>query len=132
MPVWSSEALVVGTIYTRASLKEKFAITAASLNNGIFQESGLDSIWLFITKNKTSDRTQYADELVGDTLKMESQPLGRLDVRLASHQETNTEILLFYRESKFQYAGAGFKFEGTFVHVSHTDVPPRKFVFQRA
>jgi len=64
----TSQELSVGSVYTRDQLKDQFEIIDSTINNGIFRPKGHASIWLFVTRNKTSDRTQYHDELDGDTL----------------------------------------------------------------
>ncbi len=40
-----------------------------TVNTGIFQPQGHDSVWLFVTEHKTPDRTQYVDHLEGDVLR---------------------------------------------------------------
>ncbi|WAC62087.1 HNH endonuclease [Pseudoxanthomonas sp. SL93] len=127
----SSQHLVVGEVYTRAELKAKFDITDASINNGIFKPKGYSSIWLFVTKEKTSDRTQYHDLLDGDTLTMEGQTSGRTDHWLTDHASTRYELLLFYRESKVQYPGAGFVYEGVFEYQGHAGSMPATFTLKR-
>ncbi|HTH12251.1 MAG TPA: HNH endonuclease [Acidovorax sp.] len=127
----SSQELVVGQVYTRAELKAQFDIADASINNGIFRPKGHDSIWLFVTKDKTSDRTQYHDLLDGDTLTMEGQTSGRTDHWLTDHVSTGYELLLFYRESKVQYPGAGFVYEGVFEYQGHAGSVPATFTLKR-
>ena len=72
----TSEHLVVGQVYTRAELAEQFQIVDATIRTGIFRPSGHDSIWLFITEEKSPAQTQYHDELVGDDLHMDGQTSG--------------------------------------------------------
>ena len=127
----SSRDLVVGQVYTRAELKAQFDIADASINNGIFRPKGHDSIWLFVTKDKTSDRTQYHDLLDGDTLTMEGQTSGRTDHWLTDHASTGYELLLFYRDSKTQYPGAGFVYEGAFEYQGHAGAMPATFTLKR-
>lgn len=127
----SSRDLVVGQVYTRAELKAQFNIADASINNGIFRPKGHDSIWLFVTKDKTSDRTQYHDLLDGDTLTMEGQTSGRTDHWLTDHTGTGYELLLFYRESTVQYPGAGFVYEGVFDYQGHAGSQPATFTLTR-
>ena len=127
----SSRDLVVGHVYTRAELKALFGIADASINNGIFRPKGHDSIWLFVTKDKASDRTQYHDLLDGDTLTMEGQTSGRTDHWLSDHVSMGHELLLFYRESKVQYPGAGFVYEGVFDYQGHAGSQPATFTLKR-
>ncbi len=64
--MFTSEHLVEGQIYTREDLKKQFGITDQTLFTGIFQPAGHESIWLFITELKPTDRPQYQDQLDGD------------------------------------------------------------------
>jgi hypothetical protein len=73
----TSAVLREGQVYTREELKRRFDITDATVNNGVFQPIGHDSIWLFVTQDKTTDRTQYVDQLDGDTLHWDGQVAGR-------------------------------------------------------
>lgn len=127
----SSQDLAVGHIYTRAELRTKFGIADAAINNGVFKPKGHSSIWLFVTKDKTSDRTQYRDSLNGDVLTMEGQSLGRTDHWLINHAHEGNELLLFYRGSKTEHPGAAFVFEGVFQYVRHTGSQPATFTLVR-
>jgi hypothetical protein len=62
------ELLVSGRVYSRGELREIFDITDATINTGVFRPKGHASIWLFVTEEKTADRTQYKDLLEGDVL----------------------------------------------------------------
>jgi hypothetical protein len=55
----TSSQLIVGTTYTREDLARKFDIKDATLFTGIFKPKGHDSVWFFVTENKTPDRIQY-------------------------------------------------------------------------
>lgn len=129
--MFSSHLLEEGSIYTREDLKRKFKIKDATLNTGIFKPSGHKSIWLFITENKTSDRTQYVDKLDGETLYWDGQTSGRKDKLIIEHYAEGLELLVFYRKKKYEFAGAGFRFEGRFRYVSHSGSQPTRFVLQR-
>jgi hypothetical protein len=129
--VRTSAALEIGRIYTRAELKERFAIQDATVNNGIFKPKGHDSVWLFVTRDKTSDRTQYQDALAGDVLTMEGQTAGRTDHLITEHAARGDELLLFYRDSKIEHPGAGFRYEGPFEYKDHDGAGPATFTLQR-
>lgn len=131
LAVYTSQFLAEGGIYTRQQLRDAFKIEDATINNGIFQPHGHNSIWLFVTKEKSSDRVQYEDHLEGDVLQMESQKLGRNDQKLIEHSANGVEIILFFRKSKFEYPGAGFKYEGRFRYISHTGSGPATFTLGR-
>lgn len=73
--IQTSDSLIVGQVYTRNDLKKLFNITDATINTGIFQPKNHASIWLFITEDKTTDRTQYHDLLEEDTLSMQGQTI---------------------------------------------------------
>lgn len=88
-------------------------------------------MWLFVTKDKTSDRTQYQDSLDGDVLTMEGQTAGRTDHLITEHAKRGQELILFYRDSKLQYPGAGFRYEGQFRYEGHTGSQPATFTLRR-
>lgn len=127
----ASTVLTVGSIYTRDDLARMFDITDATLNTGIFQPKGTRSIWIFVTERKTPDRTQYEDHLDGDVLHWQGQTEGRKDALIIEHVERNFELLVFHRQAKYEHAGAGFRYEGEFEHVSHKGSKPTNFVLRR-
>lgn len=127
----TSDHLTLGKVYSRDSLRTEFGIKAASINNGVFHPSGHDSVWLLITKEKTPDRVQYKNELVGDDLFFEGQLKGGTDKLLINHEGKGLEVLLFYREDRFQHASAGFVYEGPFKYVEHHGSGPATFHFRR-
>ena len=127
----TSEHLTVGHVYTRAKLQKLFKISDATIKTGIFHPSGHDSIWLFITEKKSSDRTQYEDKLSGDDLYMDGQTAGRKDQMIVDHAANDLELLLFYRHERDEYAGAGFRYEGPFRYISKTGSNPAHFHLQR-
>lgn len=128
---FTSDSLTVGNIYTREQLKHLFNITDATINTGIFKPKGHNSIWLFITEDKTSDRTQYRDKLSEHSLSMQGQTSGRTDQLIISHQEKNVEILLFHRKKKYDHAKAGFAYEGQFAYALHAGEKPTNFTLNR-
>lgn len=130
--MFTSSELILGTIYTRAQLRELFAIgNNSNLNNGVFRPKGTSSIWLFVTERKTEDRTQYRDKLDGNVLYWQGQTFGRTDKYVINHAAANDELLLFYRTSKTEHPGAGFRYEGQFCYVSHEGERPTSFVLRR-
>lgn len=126
-----SQFLHPGEIYTREQLADKFAITDRTLFTGIFQPKGSRSIWLFVTEDKTSDRTQYKDRLDGDLLYWQGQTSGRKDRLIIEHVDNDNELLLFYRKSKDQYLGYGFRYEGRFRYRHHHGAGPTSFELVR-
>lgn len=129
---FASERLKQGSIYTRKDLAAIFDIKDATLNNGIFRLKEYESVWLFITEHKTSDRTQYDDSLVDDTLYMQGQRLGRTDSLILDHHQRGLELLVFYRKEKYEHPFAGFRYEGIFTYHSHTSSAPTSFVLNRS
>ncbi|OUM37254.1 hypothetical protein B8W72_04715 [Pseudomonas putida] len=127
----ASERLEPGSVYTRDDLRALFGITDATLNTGIFRPKGFNSVWLFITEHKTSDRTPYEDTLEGDTLRMQGQRMGRTDALISDHRQLGLELLLFYRKAKYEYPHAGFKYEGIFTHQKHSGSAPTSFLLNR-
>ncbi len=131
-PISTSDFLRPGTVHSRKELRARFDITDATINNGIFPPKGHRSVWLFVTEDKTADRRQYKDELVGNILYWQSQPAGRKDHLVIEHEERDLELLLFYRTKKDQFDNYGFTYEGRFRYVSHeVHDGPSDFVLQR-
>ena len=127
----TSGLLSVGEIYTRNQLSEMFNITDKTINTGTFRPKGHDSVWLFVTQNKTPDRTQYHDLLDNDVLHWDGQTMGRTDHWIIGHENQGLELLLFYRKDKRQYPGYGFMYEGPFRYVEHSGSHPTRFKLRR-
>src|SRR5918998_6353751 len=128
----TSDSLVDGAIYTRNRLREMFDIRDATINTGTFRPKGHDSVWLFVTEKKTPDRTQYYDRLDNDVLHWDGQTMGRTDHWIIGHKNQGLELLLFYRKSKSEHPGAGFRYEGPFEYVRHEGKHPTRFTLRRA
>lgn len=127
----TSSQLSTGEIYTRDALKSQFGITDATINTGVFRPKGTSSIWLFITQEKTADRTQYRDRLEGDTLHWQGQTSGRTDDLIVRHHQRGLELLVFFRARKYEHPGAGFRYLGPFQYVSHSGSGPADFVLRQ-
>ena len=127
----TSKSLTPGEIYTRAGLSRLFGIRDATIRTGVFHPKGTASVWLFVTENKPGDRTPYLDRLESDTLHWQGQMAGRTDAWIIEHYARGLEILVFYRESKNEYPGYGFRYLGPFAYISHTGSRPTNFVLQR-
>jgi 5-methylcytosine-specific restriction protein A len=129
--MFASEKLEEAQIYTRSMLQEMFAITDATLRNGVFRLAEYRSIWLFITEQKTRDIPQLHDLLDGDILYWDGQPEGRTDKYIIEHEAARWELLVFYRKHKNEFPPAGFRYEGRFRYQSHTGSRPTHFILQR-
>ena len=106
-------------------MKNQFQITDATIKNGIFKPKDVASIWLFITEEKTQDRTQYHDFFDGQILQFEGQTRGRTDALIINHEIEGNEIIVFYRKKKREFPNYGFRYLGQFYYSSHT---PRKMI----
>lgn len=122
---------IKGKVYTRKILREMFKIHDATINNGVFRLRERREIWLFVTENKQSDREQYVDKLVRDSLYWQGQRMGRTDSLIIDHKRRGESLLLFYRRAKYEFEGAGFRYEGVFEYVSHSGGHPTSFVLRR-
>lgn len=127
----TSVRLEVGNVYTRVRLRELFDVTDATLNNGIFRPKGTDSVWLFVTEEKSPDRVQYTDHLEGDVLLMQGQTFGRTDKLILDQATNGLELLVFHRMSKQEHPGAGFRYLGPYHYVRSFGRRPRSFVLMR-
>ena len=128
---FTSKQLIPEKIYTRADLKKIFEIRDSTINTGIFRPKGTSSVWLFITDKKTSDRTPYINRLKGNILYCQGQKLGRKDGMIIDHEARGLELLVFFRKSKDEYSGAGFRYLGPFVYLKHEGRKPTSFVLRR-
>jgi putative restriction endonuclease len=128
----ASDLLEIGSVYTREDLKRILDTEDATINTGVFRPAGFDSVLLFVTEKKTADRVQYVDQLTADTLHWQGQNAGRTDSLIVDHNARGLELLLFYRATKSEYPGAGFRYEGPFDYTSHHGALPANFTLQRA
>jgi Domain of unknown function (DUF3883) len=127
----TSSVLAPGKVYSRVELADRFGITDATLNTGIYRPPGHETIWIFVTEKKTSDRTPYRDLLDGDDLSWDGQTSGRKDALIINHEAEGLELLLFYRKSKAEFDNYGFRYEGPFRYVSHQGSNPAHFLLRR-
>lgn len=127
----TSELLQFGRVYERKELQRIIESKDATIFTGIFRPDGHDSIWLFITEAMTKDRTQYKNRLCGDDLEIDGQLAGRKDKLLIEHQSNSLEVIVFYRNNKKEFPGAGFRYEGRFRYVRHEGTRPAHFYFRR-
>ncbi len=123
--------LEFGRVYTRAQLRDLFAIKDATINNGVFLVKDRHEIWLFVTERKPADRVQYEDKLIGDELRWQGQSLGRTDDLIINHRTNSHDILVFYRKAKTEFPEFGFRLQGRFDYVSHSGKMPASFVLRR-
>lgn len=120
-----------GRVYTRVELQRLFSIRDATIKNGVFIVKARGEIWLFVTEAKQADRVQFDDMLSGDELQWQGQLSGRTDNRIINHRSENYRILVFYRVSKSEHPGAGFRLEGEFKYVSSRGAKPATFSLKR-
>lgn len=126
-----SPLLIPGRLYTREHLKKTLDTNDATINTGVFKPAGFASVLLFITKNKTSDRTQYVDQLNQDTLYWQGQTRGTKDPLIVEHVQRGLELLVFYRDRKYEHDGAAFRYEGCFIHIARSGREPADFILHR-
>ncbi|HEX6540832.1 MAG TPA: hypothetical protein VF040_03680 [Ktedonobacterales bacterium] len=126
-----SHQLTDGYIYTRAELSALLGTIDATIYTGIFQPKGYDSILLFVTGRKSTDRTQYTDRLDGDVLYWQGQMAGRKDALIMDHEIKGIELLVFYRNAKNEHPGSGFTYAGRFRYCSHSVGQPTNFILER-
>ncbi|UYZ58036.1 DUF3427 domain-containing protein [Hymenobacter latericus] len=127
-PNYTSENLNISEVYSRQDLRNQFGINDATINTGVFRPRNTKSVWLFVTEEKTADKTQYKDKLDGNMLKWQGQLSGRTDQLIISHEAENIELLVFYRRNKSEYPGAAFRYLGRFKYHSHQAGHPASFV----
>ena len=131
MSILLSSRLTEGQVYTRAELAKLLESNDATINTGVFQPRDYDSMLLFVTERKPGDMTQYADHLAGDTLHWQGQTAGRKDALIIAHEQRRCELLVFYRRTKAEFPGSGFRYEGRFRYRSHSGAQPTSFILER-
>lgn len=127
----TSGKLTPGEVYTRQDLRTEFGVTDSTINNGFYRPQNTNSIWLFVTHDKTTPELGATNVFEGDLFHWLGQKAGRTDNQVIEHEARGLEILLFYRDSKSQFPGGGFRDEGNFRYLSHTVGPPTRFLLQR-
>ena len=127
----SSEFLQVGELYSRKDISSLFGIGVEGFSRGLFKSKSHKSIWIFVTRDKTSDRTPYDDNLVGDLLYWDGEDKGGNDDLVIHHIRDGNEILLFYREKRDQFPNFEFRYEGKFEYLDHDKGTPSKFHLHR-
>ncbi len=126
----TSAQLTEGQVYTRQDLRSLFGVTDATINNGFFRPQDTQSIWLFVTGEKTTPELGAVNRFDGDLFIWLGQNAGRTDAQMINHEADGREILLFHRDTKSDHAGGGFIFRGAFRYLSHVPGPPSKFALQ--
>lgn len=129
--VKTSTRLSLGKVYSRKDLQAIFDIKDATIRTGVFHPKGHNSIWLFVTEQKTPESTQYKDLLKGDILYWDGQKAGRTDTKVINHERDGVELILFYRKEKREHPNSAFRYEGPFVYFSHTGGNPSHFILRR-
>lgn len=127
MPV-SFENLTLKGRYSRPDLATLWGYKSyEAISRGIVTPRNTGFIILFITKEKQSFLTQYADAFEGGTLEIEGETNHAADNRLIASIADGTEIHLFYRDkhhSDFIYEGRVWLSEYLINHVK-----PSRFKF---
>ena len=108
MPV-SFSTLKVGGSYSRAELADTWGYASLhAIARGVVTPRDDNKIILFVTEVKKTDRTQYRDRLIGDTLHWEGPTDHFAEGRMINAQRHGEQIHLFYREvfdQDFTYKG---------------------------
>lgn len=129
--MFASSLFIEGNVYPRKDIADLLDCGEQALWRGVFTPKCFDSIFLFVTENKTPDKTPYNDLLSVDDLEWDGEEQGRSDKRIINHKANGDEILLFYRTHKNAYPGYGFRYEGKFNYVSHKCIRPVHFILKR-
>ena len=62
---------------------------------------------------------------------LQGQTSGRTDHLVIGHAAQDLELLVFYRNRKYEFPGAGFRYLGVFEYVSHQKASPTSFVLHK-
>jgi hypothetical protein len=109
MPKVDFNAVRVGSLYTRDQLATVWGYASFhALARGVVTPAGDNKVILFVTENKSADRTPYRDRLRGSVLEWEGPTDHFAEDRMLGAPQNGTEIHLFYREEQrdpFEYLG---------------------------
>lgn len=96
------DKLVIGESYKAKYLANLWGFKSETCFNGTFHPSNTNIVLLFVSKNKTSDRVQYEDNLENGILIMEGQEKHGSDKYIIGTIEKKSlyKFYLFYRESR--------------------------------
>lgn len=120
----------IGKTYTRGEISKLLQSKDSNIRNGVFRPKGRDFIIIFVTENKTKDRTQYKDHLAGDLLLWEGQKSGRTDSDIIRHLEDRKELLLMYRLFRKERLDYSFLYVGRLLYITHRKGSPSNFQFR--
>jgi hypothetical protein len=134
VPYYLSSRLKASDIYSRKILGDMLGISGSAMGAGVFRRQGTQSVLLFVTEQKGTDRTQYTDRLEDNILFWEGQEKRGTDSLIIGHEDDRLELLVFYRRRKNEFPDYGFRYLGSFEYVSHETSPkdePTRFVLKR-
>lgn len=117
----------IGKTYTRGGISAYFETDDANVNTGIFSPKGFNIVILFVTENKTKDRTPYKDRLYGEILEWDGQTSGRKDYLIKEHKSRGLSLLVFYRKSRSSYKNYAFEYLGTATYLKSSGRSPTHF-----
>jgi 5-methylcytosine-specific restriction protein A len=117
----------LGETYTRERISKILTTKDASIRNGVFRPSGRDFVLLFVTENKTRDRTPYNDALNDDILFWDGQNSGRTDRLIIDHTTLGLQLLLMYRSARKARPDYSFVYLGRLAYIKHEGAKPAHF-----
>lgn len=104
--------LVIGRKYDRNTLADLWGYKGPqAIARGVVTPAGKTEIYLFVTKEKPADATQYNDFIDSDLLFWEGEKKHGSDPAIINARRSGKKIFLFYRErhrSDFEYYGEVF------------------------
>lgn len=98
-----------------------------NINNGVYQPTGTNMVFLFVNEKKEKYATPYDDRLLGEILEWDGQKSGRTDKKVIKHREEGLDLLVFYREHRHKYPDYAFLFLGTASYLEHEGSEPTHF-----
>lgn len=117
----------IGKNYSRNEIANLLSTSDSNLNNGVFKPKGKSFVLIFVTENKTKDRTPYKDFLEGDILEWDGQLKGRTDDLVIHHLSLDLDLILMYRLSRNQRPDHSFICFGRLEYIKHEGSNPSHF-----
>ena len=117
----------IGRRYSRKEISILLSTNDSNINNGVFKPKDRKFAIIFVTENKTKDRTQYKDMLEGDILEWDGQLKGHTDNLVINHVGLGLDLILMYRISRNEKPNHSFVCLGRLAYLNHEGSNPTHF-----
>lgn len=117
----------IGSSYSRKEISALLSTNDSNINNGLFKPKDKNFAIIFVTENKSKDRTPYKDMLEGNILEWDGQLKGRTDKLVINHARLGLDLILMYRFSRNERPDHSFVCLGRLAYTNHEGSNPTHF-----